>query len=287
MSELSFTKMQALGNDFIVIDDRHEEWDLDPEAVSFLCDRQFGIGADGLILVRPATEPDAAFFMLYYNADGSTAEMCGNGVRCFAKFLADRGLVGGDTLRVQTLGGVKEIVVSRDAQSKMTSARVDMGTPKLAPAEIPVDLPGDQVFECEIETSEGLFKVSAVSMGNPHAVLWVDDVDAVDLERLGPAIENASVFPNKTNVEFAQITDEPDHIKMRVWERGVGETLACGTGACAVAVLATLSCRSGRTTTIELPGGELVVDWAEDDAVFMTGPAGEVFAGVLQIVDEE
>jgi diaminopimelate epimerase len=287
VAELSFAKMHGLGNDFVIVDDRDEQWDFDPDAIRFLCDRHFGIGADGLILVRLATVPGADFQMLYHNADGTPAEMCGNGIRCFAKYLVDRGLVEGEGLAVQTLGGIKDIHVVRGEDEKLATARVDMGTPSLTPADIPVDLPGTQIFECQIETSEGLFKISAVSMGNPHAVVWVDDVDAVDIEAIGPAIETASVFPNKTNVEFAQLTGVDDHVKARVWERGVGETLACGTGACAVAVLATLSCRSGRKTTVELPGGELVIGWAPDDHVFLTGPAEEVFAGVLQIADEE
>jgi diaminopimelate epimerase len=287
MSLLRFTKMQGLGNDFVVIDDRAGEWDFDPDAASFICDRHFGVGADGLILIRAATDPDADYFMLIINADGSTPEMCGNGVRCFVKYLVDRGEVEGDAVAVQTLGGTRTVEFRLGEDGKMATARVDMGKPALEPAEIPVDLPGSQVFECQIETAEGLVQLSAVSMGNPHAVIWVEDVDEAPVETLGPAVEKASVFPKKTNVEFAQLTDEIDHVKARVWERGVGETLACGTGACAVAVVAALSCRTGRHVVVELPGGDLDINWAADGRVFMTGPAEEVFTGELEIADEE
>lgn len=285
--ELEFAKMHGLGNDFVVVDDLKETWDFDPDAVRWVCDRHFGVGADGLILVRPATDGVSQFSMLYYNSDGTTAEMCGNGIRCFAKWLVDRGLVTGDSVGVQTLGGPKRIDVERDEDGRMMLARVDMGEPVLRPSEIPADFPGEQVFECPLETEMGTFTVTCVSMGNPHTVLWVDDVDTAPVETLGPAIENHPRFPHKTNVEFAELAEEPDRVRLRVWERGVGETLACGTGACAALVAATLSCRTGRTATIELPGGELLIGWGPEGHVYMTGPAEEVFAGVIDLPDEE
>jgi len=285
--ELAFAKMHGLGNDFVVVDDLAGTWDFDPDAVRWICDRHFGVGADGLILVRPATDPACDFFMLYYNGDGTTAEMCGNGVRCFAKWLVDRGMVAGDTITVQTLGGPRRVDVERDAEGMLLLARVDMGEPVLDPKLIPTTFTGVAVMDCPVETEAGTFNVTAVSMGNPHAIIWVDDVDSAPVETVGPLIENHAFFPKKTNVEFAEAVHGEDRVRLRVWERGVGKTLACGTGACATLVAAVLSCRSGRTATIELPGGELVVAWGTDHHVYMTGPAEQVFAGVIDLPDEE
>lgn len=289
--DLRFTKMHGCGNDFVVIDDRALEWDLDEDAVRMLCDRHFGIGADGIILVRPATVPGADFLMYYINSDGSLAEMCGNGVRVFAKYLVDRGLVTGDEFTVQTLGGLKAMTITRDEGGRMLAARVNMGEPVLEPALIPTTLAGEcadgAVMDCPIDTELGEVRVTCVSMGNPHAIIWVDDVDTAPVHILGPLVENHPAFPRRTNVEFAQAFPREDRVRLRVWERGCGETLACGTGACATAVAAILSCRSGRTCTIELPGGDLVIGWSPDGDVFMTGPAEEVFEGVWSIPDEE
>lgn len=289
--ELQFVKMHGLGNDFVVMDDRAEELDLAPEAVQWFCDRNFGIGGDGLILVRPATVPDADFFMLYYNADGTTAEMCGNGVRCFAKYVVDHGLLAADRneVRVQTLGGIKPVEVTRAYDGTLYLATVDMGEPVLSPALVPTDMRcgtnDDMVIQCPLETDLGTFDVTPLSMGNPHCVLWVDDVDTAPVHELGPLIENHPAFPHKTNVEFAQIAGD-NLVRLRVWERGVGETLACGTGACATAVVAALTMRTDREVTVDLPGGELEIRWAENDHVYMTGPAEEVFSGTV-IIDED
>lgn len=286
--ELAFTKMNGLGNDFVFIEDLDEEIDLDPSAVAWLCDRHFGVGADGVIMVRPATTPEADYYMHYLNADGSLAEMCGNGARCFAKYIVDRGLVAADAedLTIETLGGLKPVHVTRDADGTMLAATVDMGEPVLNPADIPVDYDGEMVYDCPLETELGTFNITAVSMGNPHAIIWVDDVDEAPVEAAGPVIEVHERFPRDTNVEFAQFVDA-DHIKLRVWERGVGETLACGTGACATLVAGVLSCRTGRSATIELPGGELLVRWHENDHVYMTGGAAEVFRGAITLGDDE
>ena len=290
--ELSFVKMHGLGNDFVVMDDLAEELDLDPDAVQWFCDRNFGIGGDGLILIRPATTSDADFFMLYYNADGTTAEMCGNGIRCFAKYVVDHGLVApdNDDIRIETLGGVKPVSITRDDDGTLYLATVDMGEPRLLPAEIPTSLgceaPGDPVVGCTLETELGSFEVTCVSMGNPHCILWVDDVETAPVGELGPVIESHPAFPNKTNVEFAQLVGE-NVIRLRVWERGVGETLACGTGACATAVAGSLTMRTGRASLIELPGGELEVSWGEDGHVYMTGPAEEVFSGSVIIGEND
>jgi diaminopimelate epimerase len=284
--DLRFTKMHGCGNDFIVVDDLANEWDFDEEAVQLLCDRHFGIGADGLILVRPASDPAADFFMLYHNADGSLAEMCGNGVRVFAKYLVDNALLVGDAVAVQTLGGIKRIDVVRDEAGGFALARVDMGAPVLQDRDIPTTLRGNPVVDAPVETDNDRVRVTCVSMGNPHAIVWVDDVDDAPVTTLGPRIETAPVFPRKTNVEFAQVVG-PDRIRLRVWERGVGETLACGTGACATLVAAALTGRTGRSATIELPGGELDTDWTQGGTVLMTGPAETVFTGVWSIPDEE
>lgn len=281
---IEFVKMHGIGNDFVVIDDLKGALDLDPSAVQWICDRHFGVGADGVILVRRATREDADLYMHYFNADGSLAEMCGNGIRCFVKHAVDTGLVpdGASSVRVETLGGVKPVTFWRDDAGRMTVARVDMGVPELRPENIPVDLPGEMVYDCPLETPYGEVRITAVSMGNPHAVIWVDDVDEAPVETVGPAVETHAAFPKRTNVEFAELVDET-RIRLRVWERGVGETLACGTGACATLVAAVLSCRTGREATVELPGGELEIRWHEDDHLYMTGPATTVFWGWIEV----
>jgi diaminopimelate epimerase len=290
--ELAFVKMHGLGNDFIVMDDLAEDLDLAPEAVQWFCDRNFGIGADGLILVRPAKSADADFFMHYYNADGTLAEMCGNGVRCFAKYVVDHGLLAADRdeVRVETLGGIKPVEITRAYDGTLYLATVDMGEPVLKPVLVPTEMRcgtnDDMVVQCPLETELGTYDVTPLSMGNPHCVLWVDDVEEAPVRELGPIIENHPMFPNKTNVEFAELTGD-DFVRLRVWERGVGETLACGTGACAAAVVAALTLRTGREVTIELLGGELEIRWAENDHIFMTGPAEEVFSGTVVIDEDE
>lgn len=284
--DLRFTKMHGCGNDFVVIDDRGSMWDFDEAAVQLLCDRHFGIGADGLILVRPAADPRAAFHMHYINADGSLAEMCGNGIRVFTRYLVDHGLVSGDSVVVQTLGGLKRVEILRDGDGAFSLARVDMGAPILSSADVPTTLPGDPVVDALVKTSFGDVTLTCVSMGNPHAITWVSDVESAPVTELGPIIETLDVFPRKTNVEFAEIAGG-DRIRLRVWERGVGETLACGTGACATLVAAALSGRTGRSATVELPGGELLIEWSMDGSVYMTGPAEEVFDGTWPIPDEE
>lgn len=284
--------MHGLGNDFIIIDDREAELDFEPEAVAWFCDRNFGIGADGLILVRPALAEEADFAWWFRNSDGSIAEMCGNGIRCFAKYLVDKGLVPADQdqVKIETAIGIYDIAIERDEQGLAAYATVDMGEPILTPALIPTNLgcedPDNPVVGCDFPTSLGSVRVTCVSMGNPHCVTFVDDVEAAPVETMGPEIETSSAFPNKTNVEFAQIVDQ-DYIRLRVWERGCGETLACGTGACATVVAASLNCLIGRSALVELPGGELDIKWAEDGRVYMTGPAEEVFTGSLFIPEHD
>lgn len=289
---IEFTKMHGLGNDFVVIDDRGAELDLAPEAVEWICDRNFGVGADGLILVREPADREADFAWWFRNADGSVAEMCGNGIRCIAKYVADRGLLpsGCDTVRIETALGVMPIDIARDTAGLVESVTVDMGRPVLRPEDIPSEMRcganDDRVVDCPLETEAGTFDVTLVSMGNPHCIIWVDDVEDYPVTEMGPLVENHPHFPRKTNVEFAQVIDDST-VRLRVWERGVGETLACGTGACATVVAGVLGLRLGRRATVELPGGELEVRWAEDECVFMTGPATEVFDGTIEIAEDE
>ncbi|HEY5548100.1 MAG TPA: diaminopimelate epimerase [Coriobacteriia bacterium] len=284
--DLTFTKMHGCGNDFIVVDDRAREWDLDETAVEMLCDRHFGIGADGMILVRPATDPAADFYMHYINADGSLAEMCGNGIRVFAKYLVDRGFVTSGRLVVQTLGGLKPIEIVPDQGGAFALARVDMGEPVLEAAGVPTTLANGRVIEAPLVTEAGTVAVTCVSMGNPHAIIWVDDVENAPVDTIGPEVEVHAAFPRHTNVEFAQLIG-PSHIRLRVWERGVGETLACGTGACATLVAAVLTDRCGRSAIVDLPGGELRIEWPQGGHVYMTGPAEQVYEGVYPIPDRD
>ena len=282
--DLTFVKMHGCGNDFILVDDLALQWKLDDAAVVMLCDRHFGIGADGMILVRPATDPVADYYMHYINADGSLAEMCGNGIRVFAKYLVDRGLVTSGHMVVQTLGGMKTIDVIPGQDGEFALARVDMGEPVLDAPGIPTTLKDAPLVDVPLETVAGTVPVTCVSMGNPHAVTWVDDVDSAPVEETGAVVEVHEAFPRHTNVEFAQLVS-PSRIRLRVWERGVGETLACGTGACATLVAGVLSDRCGRSAIVELPGGDLRIEWLDDRHVYMTGPAARVYEGVFPIPD--
>lgn len=286
--QLAFSKMNGLGNDFVFIEDLDSTLELAPEAVAWFCDRHFGVGGDGLILVRPAKHPRADFYMHYFNADGSLAEMCGNGARCFAKYLVDRRLVAEDasSLVIETLGGLKPVTFTRDETGELDLATIDMGEPVLTPALIPATFDGDRVVDAHLQTEAGDARVTCVSMGNPHAVIFVDDVDDAPVDILGALIEVHERFPRHTNVEFAEVVDDTT-IRLRVWERGVSETLACGTGACATAVASALLGHTGRSVTIELPGGDLAIEWAQDGHVYMTGGAAFSFNGYIDLAEEE
>ncbi|MCG8591395.1 MAG: diaminopimelate epimerase [Proteobacteria bacterium] len=276
---LPFTKMHGAGNDFVVLDGLRHELPADLEALSRrLCDRHFGVGADQVLVVRAATAAD--FRMDIYNADGSQVEMCANGIRAFFKYLRDHGHTDAEEVGVETLSGVVRPRFAGDNR-----VRVDMGQPVLAPAKIPTRLGEGEgpVLDVPLEISGRRFSVSSVSMGNPHAVLEVDDVDAFPVESIGPEIEHHPAFPNRVNVEFIQVLDRA-RVRQRTWERGTGETLACGSGACAVAVASMLRGRVDRSVAISLRGGELGIEWADDDAhVFMTGPAEQVFTGEFPV----
>ncbi len=278
---LRFTKMHGAGNDYVVLDGIRQQLPPIPPLAAQLCDRHFGIGADQLLVARPSRTAD--FRMEIYNADGSQVEMCGNGIRAFYKFLKDRGHTDDDVISVETLGGVV-----RPGWAGPDRVRVEMGQPVLAPAKIPTTLgSGDgPVLDVPLEVDGETLRVSSVSMGNPHAVIFVEDPDHADVERLGPLIEQHSAFPNRVNVEFVTPLGR-DRIRQRTWERGVGETLACGSGACAVAVVAMLRGVVDDEVRIELRGGELEIGWKGGDApVIMTGPAAEVFTGEFPIREE-
>ncbi len=282
---LEFSKLQGCGNDFIIIEDLDDTLELTDEQVTMLCDRHFGIGADGLMLVKPPVHENCVAYMDYYNSDGSQAEMCGNGIRCFAKYLVDHHIVEASAgeLTVDTLAGPHPLTFTVDEDDEVEDVTVDMGEPVLAAEKIPTSLRAEEadaaVLDVPLTIADTTLDVTCVSMGNPHAVTFVDDVDSLSLETLGPLVECAPEFPEKTNAEFVEIGE--DCIKMRVWERGCAETLACGTGACAVVVAASLTGRSGRKATVKLPGGNLCIDWADDGHVYLTGQAEEVFTGLL------
>ncbi len=275
---IEFSKYQGLGNDFILIDNRHQsEPIISSEQAISMCDRHFGIGADGVIFALPGQE-GTDYTMRIYNSDGSEPEMCGNGIRCLAKFIAN--LEGttevNKSFRIHTLAGL--IVPKINSNGEVT---VDMGKPQLTAAEIPTTLAAaeEKVIAKSLDVAGQSWTVTCVSMGNPHCITFVEDSEAIALEKIGPLFEHHSVFPQRTNTEFIQVV-RSDYIKMRVWERGAGITLACGTGACASVVAGVLNDKCDRSCTVELPGGCLQIEWSTtDDKVYMTGPAIEVFTG--------
>ena len=274
---MRFTKMHGAGNDYVYVNTFDETVD-DPSALAVkISDRHFGVGGDGLILIGPSRIADVRMRM--FNADGSEAQMCGNGVRCVAKYAHDHGLSAADPLRVETAAGVKTIELALDASGKVAAATVDMGEPILEPARIPVNVPRDLVVDAPIRAGRQIYQMTCLSMGNPHAVMFVADVAAVPLEVVGPIIERNPLFPERINVHVVQVRS-PGEVSMRTWERGSGVTLACGTGASAVCVAGVLTGRTGRQILAHLPGGDLTLHWREgDNHVLMTGPATEVFTG--------
>ncbi|MBP5972990.1 diaminopimelate epimerase [Brasilonema sp. CT11] len=277
---IEFTKYHGLGNDFILIDNRSSsEPVITPEQAVKLCDRHFGIGADGVIFALPG-DNGTDYTMRIFNSDGSEPEMCGNGIRCLGAFLAD--LEGSakksDQYRIHTLGGVMTPQLMPDGQVK-----VDMGIPRLLAGEIPTTInpANEKVVNQPLEVAGKTWDVTCVSMGNPHCITFVEDVATIPLEIIGPQFEHHPVFPQRINTEFIQVV-RPDYVKMRVWERGAGITLACGTGACASLVAGVLTQRCDRKATVELPGGPLLIEWSQiDQRLYMTGPAERVFTGKI------
>ena len=286
---LSFSKMNGIGNDYIYFD----TVSLDPDSLSArllkdpvaipklavrLSDRHKGIGSDGLVFIRPSEQAD--FTMDMYNADGSQGKMCGNAIRCVAKYVYERGLTAKTVLTVETLSGIKTLHLTID-QGQVGQVRVNMGRPELDPAKIPVLRPGPQVIQEPLTLAGRVWPITCVSMGNPHAVTFTDQVESLDLAAIGPSFEQHAWFPDRINTEFVQILDR-QNVRMRVWERGSGETMACGTGACACAVASALVGYTDRRVTVHLNGGDLLIEWLEDTGeVFMTGPAAFSFDGTV------
>lgn len=291
---MRFTKMHGIGNDYVYVDGAREKL-ADPAGVArFVSDRHFGIGSDGLILINPSDVAD--FEMEMYNADGSRGKMCGNGIRCVGKYVSDHHMTQKDEITVETLAGIKHLKLFKE-NGKVNLVRVDMGTPILQPEQIPVDVNafggihtthlepyGDIILETEIPLKESLsMKGTCVSMGNPHCVVQVSDVAGYDVSGIGPLFEHNPLFPEGVNTEFIHVTDRRN-ISMRVWERGSGETWACGTGACAVAVSCILNGLTQSSVTVHLRGGDLQIEWEEEKGtVFMTGPAVTVFEGEIAL----
>jgi diaminopimelate epimerase len=274
---MRFTKMHGTGNDYVYVSTFDQQPPKDPSALArAVSDRHFGIGGDGLILIMPSELVDARMRM--FNADGSEGEMCGNGVRCVAKYVFDRGIARKQNLKIETGRGILALDLEVD-RGRVNRVRVDMGAPILEAALIPTFFEGNPPVNVPIEAGDSELSVTTVSMGNPHLVAYVSDVDSVPLETVGPLLEHHRAFPRRVNVHIVEMIS-PNEVKMRTWERGSGITLACGTGACAVCVAGVLTGRTGRTLLAHLPGGDLELHWPSAGAsVFMTGPATEVFSG--------
>jgi len=279
---MRFTKMEGLGNDYVYVNCLEETVDDPSSLAQIVSDRHFGIGSDGLILIRPSSKAD--FFMEMFNADGTRSEMCGNGIRCVGKYVYDHGLTDRTELSVNTLAGIKHLSLHVE-NGTVEAVTVDMGAPVLDAALIPVDAPGSPVVRAPIEVAGTTYEMNCVSMGNPHAVVFVDELGDFPLEKVGPGFEFHPVFPKRVNAEFIQVLGR-DETRMRVWERGTGETLACGTGACASVVACILNGLTGDEVTVHLLGGDLRIRWdREENRVFMTGPATTVFGGTIEVRD--
>lgn len=281
MKKIDFIKMQGIGNDYVYIDCFKNTVD-DPAGLAVLMSpRRFSVGSDGLILICPSCVADAKMRM--FNLDGSEGKMCGNGIRCVAKYVYDSGIAKKDRLTIETLSGIKTVeVFAKDGKAETLS--VNMGVPELSPSKIPALFKGERMINAPIEIGEKTYNMTAVSMGNPHAVIFLDEIDSLDLEKCGKDFENNPLFPEKVNTEFVKVIDDKT-LKMRVYERGSGETLACGTGACATVVAAVLNgiCKKDAEITVKLSGGDLFITFKSDDTVIMRGPAKTVYKGEFYI----
>lgn len=280
MQTFKFSKMHGAGNDYIYVNCFKEKVENINETAKAVSDRHFGIGSDGLVLICPSDVAD--FRMDMYNSDGSQAEMCGNATRCVGKYVYDRGLTDKTQITLETLAGIK-ILDLNVKDGEVQTVRVNMGSPELVPKNIPIDSNLDRFISEDVEVDGKVYKVTGVSMGNPHAVTFIDDTDSLEIEKIGPKFENNEIFPDKVNTEFIQIIDKKT-VKMRVWERGSGETFACGTGACASVVASVLNRLTENKVTVKLLGGELEIEYNQDEnTVYMTGPARVVFTGEYDI----
>lgn len=277
---MKFTKMQGCGNDYVYVDCTKKLIDDIPETARKVSDRHFGVGSDGLILIRPSNHAD--FFMDIYNYDGSRAQMCGNGIRCVAKYVYDNGLTDKDQITIETLSGIKKLDLTI-VDGKVTFVAVNMGTPVMTPSAIPVISDKEKLISEPITVGGTEYKITCVSMGNPHAVVFVEDTKTIPIAVLGPMFENHEMFPERINTEFIHVVDRK-RIEMRVWERGSGETLACGTGACASVAACVWNCLTDREVMVSLLGGELEVRYDEKDGnIYMTGPVAKVFDGEIML----
>lgn len=277
---MKFTKMQGLGNDYVYVNCFQEKIQNPSEVAIKVSNRNFGVGSDGLIMINPSKVAD--FEMEMYNADGSRGEMCGNGIRCVGKYVYDYGLTDKTSIAVETLGGIKYLDFTVE-NGKVKLVKVDMGSPELVPSNIPIVAEGDSVINAPIVVDGKEYHMTGVSMGNPHTVVYIDDVQGLEIEKIGPKFENHERFPKRINTEFARVIDR-NTVEMRVWERGSGETLACGTGACAVAVASILNGLTEDKVTVKLLGGDLQIEWDRvANKVYMTGPAEVSFEGEIKI----
>jgi diaminopimelate epimerase len=281
MQTFNFTKMHGAGNDYIYVNCFKEKVENINETAKKVSDRHFGIGSDGLVLICPSDKAD--FRMDMYNSDGTQAEMCGNATRCVGKYVHDKGLTDKTTVTLETLAGIKILKLNLDDNGEVETVCVNMGQPELVPKNIPIDSELDRFIQQPVTVDGKEYLVTGVSMGNPHAITYIDDVDNFEIEKIGPKFENHELFPRRINTEFAQIVDRKT-IKMRVWERGAGETLACGTGACATMVAANLSDLVDDEADLVLIGGTLHIRWdKEENNIYMTGPAKFVFDGTITL----
>ena len=279
--KFSFTKMHGTGNDYVYVDLFQQKLENQAEVAKVVSDRHFGIGADGLICIAPSETADCR--MIMYNADGSEGAMCGNGIRCVAKYVYDHGIVRTDHMSVETKSGIKQLELTVE-DGKAVYVKVNMGEAVLKPSEIPVQAGGEDYIARQIEAGGKNYTVTCVSMGNPHCVVFTEGIDGIDLEKTGPLFENHPLFPDRINTEFVEVLD--DHtLKMRVWERGSGETISCGTGTCAATVAAVLNghCPRGEEIEVRIRGGALYDTYLENGEVLMKGPATEVFQGEIEI----
>lgn len=279
---MKFTKMQGCGNDYVYVNGFVEKLEMQakPDIVKRLSDRHFGIGGDGVIFINPSRIAD--FEMEMWNADGTRAQMCGNGIRCVAKYVYDYGLTDKTSLTIESFGKIKYIDLTLE-NGKVSRVKVNMGAPILASGEVPVVSENERVIDEEIEVDGNTYRMTCVSMGNPHAVVFMDDIKNLEIEKVGPYFENHERFPERTNTEFVKVIDR-NTVEMRVWERGTGETLACGTGCCAIVVACCLNGLTENKVTVKVLGGELLCEWdREENLVYMTGPAVSVFEGTISI----
>ena len=277
---MKFTKMHGCGNDYVYVNCFEETVENPADVARFVSDRHYGIGSDGLILICPSEIAD--FRMAMYNLDGSEGKMCGNGVRCIAKYVYDHHLTDKTQISLETLGGIKYLDLNIK-DGKVETVKVDMGEPILKPEDIPVNISKDVVIDEPVEVDGRIWNMTCISMGNPHAVVFVDDTKFLNLEKMGPSFEKHAIFPEQVNTEFVHVIDRHT-VDMRVWERGSGETFACGTGACATAFACILNGKTEDTVLVHLVGGDLLIEYdRETNHIFMTGPATEVFSGEIFI----